>query len=169
MATIKLNLNVPLVGLNNDPIEQPKKNKRGDEIITEDRLDKHGKPIFERDEKGNVIFDKNEKGEPVEPRIEQQEVYEIVQLKDVIGNAVGNRYESDKDVNYSPFLQRGKLAKKIVNSSTANYTHDDIKTIEEYIAMNCGTIVAAQFDEILNGKDEELADDSGKKNKEKAA
>lgn len=136
-----MNLNVVLKGLDGEPIEQLKRDKRG-KPVTEPVLDDDGKPVPSVDDKGNVVPGKFDK----------QNVWEQVFLKDVIGNAIGNRYEElDKEADYAVMQNRGKLARKIISSSTTKYTPDEMKTIEEFIGSHCGPIVAAHYDEIKNG------------------
>lgn len=155
MAKIKLNFNVALLDLNGDEVEQPKKDKRG-RLSTENKKDESGKDIPELDKSGNPTG-----------KFQQEAVYEKVLLKDVIGDALGNRYESDKETPYTEFVKRGNLARKVITKSLATYTHEEIKQMEEFIAKSCGVIVATHFDNLVNG--DPLDEKDGAETKEKAA
>lgn len=143
MATQKFNFNVPVKGINGDFIEQPKVDKRG-EAVSEEFT--------------------NEKGE-----LAKRIVWENVNLRKVLAEAVGNRYESDKGIEAKDLIARGKLARKLINSNTAKYTLEELNIIESCIAKVCGAIIASAYDEIVNPDDyieqepdEEQTDDKKK-------
>lgn len=129
----KLNFNVPFLTETGEPVTQIRSDKKKLKI---DERTGQGTPEVCRDEQGNAIQDD-------------------VLIKDMLARILNAGFEGDDKVSFSDKAKRGKLARKIVSSSTANYRTEELNIIQELSAKAASTALITQIDEIINGKDEE--------------
>lgn len=122
----KVNFNTPFVDINGEPVKEAKvdttKARKGDKGGIEHDL--------KVDENGEVV-------------------YEVLNFKSILSNTLLSPYPGDENVPYCDRVKRGKLAKKIVSSSTANYRQEEIDMLRELVAKSKSTLVLLQFDELL--------------------
>lgn len=98
-------------------------------------------------------------------------VQEPVQVKDMLLKILTMPFEGDEKVPFGDRAKRGKLARKVMTSSSANYTLPQLTVIQELAGKAGSTTLIAQLDDLINGSDEasETADPEKAATTEKAA
>ena len=126
----KINFNVPFRDLNGEPIREAKTNKE------KQRLNANGQMV------PDVIVDENE-----------NIVFEEISFKQVVQSILLAPYQGDENLEFGVRVKRGKLAKKVATSSTANYRPEELVMITELAAKSKATLVLLQLDELINGEE----------------
>lgn len=128
----KINFNVPFVDETGVVVTQPKINPKKTRISPDGRQIPH----VEMDAENNAIL-------------------ETVIIKDQLVKILNMPYEGDDKLPFGDRVKRGKLARKISTSSTANYTVNELNMIQELSAKTSSTVFLTQLDEIINGVSED--------------
>lgn len=130
----KINFNTPYLDFTGEPVLQPKFNK------SKGKFGDNGQFTFEpvRDENGDLVL-------------------ETMNLRNIVAETLLQPYPGDESMDFSERAIRGKLARKIMNSSTANYRDKDIAMIKDLAGRSKATLVLAQLDLLINGEDEDYA------------
>ncbi len=144
---MKINFNTPLINENGLPVMRMKTHK------DKYKINQNGQPTPE------LVLD-----------AEGQPVQEEVMVREVLVQVLNHAHDGDSLIDFSKRAKRGKLARKISTSSTANYRTEDLQTIQELSAKVGSTALLAQLDDLINGVDESEAPESAEaKSGEQAA
>lgn len=88
--------------------------------------------------------------------------YEDVLLKDILATAINSNVEGDDKMTYPERVLRGKLARKLSDSSKGslkNYSTEQLLMIKDTVTRAQGSpALAAQIEELIEGNSEELAE-----------
>lgn len=132
----RLNFNVPFLDETGEPIMQPKLDKKATEK-------NNGAAVFEKDADGNNIT-------------------EPVTVKSMLVRVLMTQFDGDKDLDFETKAKRGKLLRRIQNSSEVNYKPEELTVIQLLVAKaQTNVLFVAQVDDIINsetpyfGKEEE--------------
>lgn len=127
----KVNFNVPFVNELGQPVTQIKVDNK------KLKFNSNGQPVpeFVIDEEGNAVQD-------------------TIMIKDMIVKILLQGFEGDDKLSFSERAKRGKLARKVQTSSSANYAAAQLTSIEELAAKSASTILIAQLDDLINGSDD---------------
>lgn len=125
----KINFNVPFRDVNGEPIREAVTNKEKQRVNNGQLI-----PEVIVDEEGNVVF-------------------EEISFKQVVQSILLAPYQGDENLPFGDRVKRGKLAKKVATSSTANYRPEELVMITELAAKSKATLVLLQLDELINDED----------------
>lgn len=125
----KINFNVSFRDVNGEPIREAATNKEKQRVNNGQLI-----PEVIVDEEGNVVF-------------------EDISFKQVVQSILLAPYQGDENLPFGDRVKRGKLAKKVASSSTANYRPEELVMITELAAKSKATLVLLQLDELINGDD----------------
>jgi hypothetical protein len=124
----KINFNTPFINENGDQVMQAKVD------VKKAKLSPQGVqiPHIVTNEDGTVVQD-------------------AVLVKDMLVKILTLNFENDDKISFGDRAKRGKLARKIMTSSTANYTVPQLTIIQELSAKAGSTTLLAQLDDLING------------------
>lgn len=142
----KINFNTPFLNENGEPILKAKLDGKKVKQAPDGRMI----PIALTNEDGTVA-------------------QEPIHIKDMLHSILMAPFEGDDKVPFGERAKRGKLARKIVTSSTANYRTEELTTIQELTAKIGSTALVSQLDDLINGVEEKTANPTETDGKEKAA
>jgi hypothetical protein len=131
----KINFNVPLLSETGETVQQVKTNPKKQKLNAQGGL----QPEVVVDAEGFVVL-------------------EDVTVKDILLKVLGAPYQGDEAVPFGERAKRGKLARKIATSNTANYRTEELTTIQDLSAKVGSTPLLAQLDDLINGVEEVVAE-----------
>jgi hypothetical protein len=80
-------------------------------------------------------------------------VLDAVVVKDLVAQILNTSYQGDDQLSFADRALRGKLARKVSTSSSANYRTEELALIQELSAKAGSVILITQIDDIINGPD----------------
>lgn len=139
----KINFNVPFLNESGQEIHRPITNEKKLRYTPDGRA----VPEVQKDAEGFAVL-------------------KVITVREMLVQILTTPLKGDEAVSYSDKVRRGKLARKIETSNTANYTPKDLAMIEELASQMASVTLLAQIDDLLNGpetEEKEMNDDSAKK------
>lgn len=136
----KINFNIPLLTETGEEVTRPVTLKKKLKPGAKGQIEQQ----YETDADGHIVL-------------------EPVRIKDLVVQILAAPYEGDEKVSFSDRAKRGKLARKVATSSTANYRTEELNAIQELAAKAGSTTLLAQIDDLINGPDEAKEEAEDKK------
>lgn len=125
----KINFNVPLTDVTGEIVNQPVIDK------TRTLIAPNGQP-----------YHPNKLDEDNKPMMQP------VLIKDMVARVLNSPLKDDDKLERDAKVNRGRLARKVVSNSTANYTIDQVKIIQDLCATISSIEFLTQLDDIINGE-----------------
>jgi len=127
----KINFNVPFFNELNEPVTQIKTDNKKAKFNPKD-----GSPIphIVTDENGDVVL-------------------ENIIVRDLLVKILNQSYSGDDLLQFDERVKRAKLAKKIQDNNSVNYSVAELEMIQSFSAKSASTILLGQIDELINGEE----------------
>lgn len=129
----KINFNVPFINELGEPVQQTKTDPKKTKV---DAASGRQIPHIVTNDDGTVMM-------------------ETVMVKDQLVKILTMPFEGDEKLPFGDRVKRGKLARKVMTSSTANYRTEELTTIKELSARIGSVTLLTQLDALIEGNEPE--------------